>query len=149
MKRLLIIVAMFVGAEAQAIKLCQKNCTIPAEWNNTNNLAGSSDYGTGYKNVAWTATITTSPGGIIKGIAKCTASNTDSNSAPTSSGSHCWCQVTAVNGVCPGGGWANHAATGLASSCQSNCASNCATCVITSPGSVNYNCARSILLQGL
>ena len=127
---------------APAVKLCRKNCwghvldISPAKWKTNDSLAGSYTNGTGYSDVAWSFTSTTSGAtGTISGVARCTGSNTSSTAS--SSGAYCWCQVTGVTvggtattcSVAEGGPWVfNYYSnlSGSASGCQSSCANYCA-----------------------
>ena len=142
---------IFFGGTLYAIpaKLCT-NCVIPTGWTNDNSLPGTFTGGIGWNNISWTATITGTSAGTVGGVGKCTSHATDPDSAPSATGTHCWCRIITINGInCPSA-WASFGEYGTLDNCQNTstdpvpCAQFCAYVMLH--GSYISNWFRSSLL---
>jgi hypothetical protein len=139
MKKLLIIIALFVAADASAVKLCREDpCRAIDNWKNAGGDIGSGTYNSSA--MTWNLSVTAFPGGTVAGEAGCFSSNTSASG----SGGYCWCKVTSVNSASCSGSWVFRYYDGGDYQCANACAFGCSSCARN--GSAT-SCSRSALFS--
>jgi hypothetical protein len=121
--------AVLCASSSYAAKVCKKDSL--AYMPSTGSLSGNLNLGRG---VSWSVL---TDYGEIRGVAKCSGSNSDKNNIAY--GDSCWCRIISPRL----GAWVFHFDHPSVDACHINCVQDCAYCMTS--GS-HVSCTRSALL---